>query len=228
MADEANEGWSGAVRGPIRGYRKPGSDSVPGTAGQGGSRSYWLGFHESKTSLFSIRISPFAVGPRPSPAWRRAGDGGADGRGRGASTRCGTGLGRGPVSRPAPFTTPNYTSVHESILPCLAGLFVCWGLGARPCLAGQAARVTTGLVSTSQYFPVLDSYFSVRGGPAAISGLETSRRRWRGRPWEGSQHPLWDRYRPGPASRPAPFTTPNYPSLHESILTCLSFRIYSF
>ena len=34
MADEANEGWSGAVRGPIRVYRKPGSDSVPGTAGQ--------------------------------------------------------------------------------------------------------------------------------------------------------------------------------------------------
>ena len=126
MADEANEGWSGAVRGPIRGYRKPGSDSVPGTA-------------------------------------------------------------------------------------------------------GQAARVPTGLVSTSQNFPVLDSYFSVRGGPAAITGLETSRRRWRGRPREGSQHPLWDWYRPGPpASRPAPFTTPIYTSLHESILTCLPFRIYSF
>ena len=83
------------------------------------------------------------------------------------------------------------------------------------------------------WFPrVNTSLFSIRISPFAVGRghhwLGDEQGRWRGRPWEGSQHQLWDWYRPGPARRPAPFTAPNYTSLHESILPCLPFRIYSF
>ena len=95
MADAANEGWSGAVRGPIRGYRKPGSDSVPGTAGQAARVPTGLVSTSQNfpvlDSYFSVRGGPAAITGLETSRRR---DGGADGRGRGASTRCGTGLGR--------------------------------------------------------------------------------------------------------------------------------------
>ena len=71
------------------------------------------------------------MGLRPSLAWRRAGDGGADGRGRGASTRCGTGIGRAQPVQPAGSIydpeLPEFTRVNTNVFT-VSNLFVLSGL----------------------------------------------------------------------------------------------------
>ena len=117
MADEANEG--GVARSAVQfaGIVKPGPDSVTGRPGRR-LELLLAWFPRVNTSLFSIRISPFAVGLRPSLARRRAGTMARTAVGGEPAPAVGL-VSAGSSQSAGSIYGPNYTSLHESILPCL-------------------------------------------------------------------------------------------------------------